>query len=180
MRTARDRSHESELEKRVRSLETNSKRLKCCLIVLVVALVIAIIAFSTFICGLLIGATSIVSLVVAIIEKERKELKSDILKRTCEVIAPDQLHQTDTSVPVIHCCAKTDTSDMSEMNCVYPDTFIPRNCPVKTVHVYESPVTSIQTFCPANSSSVIDCLGGINTQLGNNTLAVNCTNLQCK
>ena len=76
----------------------------------------------------------------------------------------------------------TDISDMSEMNCVYPDTFIPRNCPVKTVYVYESPVTSIQThtFCPANLSSVTDCLGGINTQLGNNTLAVNCTNQQCK
>ena len=113
LRTAKDRSHdESELENKVRSLETNSKRLKCCVIVLVTALVIAII-FSTFICGLLIVATFIVGWVVAMIEEEKKELKSEILKRTLEVFAPDQLHQTDRS----HCHAKTDTSDMSEMDC---------------------------------------------------------------
>ena len=87
LRTARDRSHDkSELE----------KRLKCCVIVLVAALVIAII-FSTFICGLLIVATLILVWIVAIIEEEKKE-QSEILKRTLEVFAPNQLHHRHISL----------------------------------------------------------------------------------
>ena len=68
---------------------------------------------------------------------------------------------------------------MSEKNCVYADPYIIRECPEKTINVYDclaSPVTTIQThpFCPANPSNVTGSLGGINT---NNTLPVNCTNV---
>ena len=73
-------------------------------------------------------------------------------------------------------------TDTSEMNCVYADPDIIRECPAKTVNVYDclaSPATTIptHTFCPANSSYVTGSLGGINTQFAYNTLPVNCTNM---